>query len=92
MIPTVLYRLALYNIAVLVAFVFVYASILSDPVHFDAPSTDKRDVGSAVYFAVATHTTVGFGDIVAKSNRARAWTMAHLALVFVGMMAIPHFA
>ena len=87
-----LYRLAVYNLAVLVAFVFVYASILSDPAHFDAPSADKRGFGSAVYFAVATHTTVGFGDIVAKSSRARGWTMAHLALVFVGMMVIPHFA
>ena len=81
-------KLFAFNAVVLVVFGLAYASLLPDAAEFDAPSGDKRDVGSAVYYAVATHTTVGYGDIVARSARARMLTTVHIALVFCGMLYI----
>jgi hypothetical protein len=60
-----------YNAVVLAVFAYLYSTLLPDAAEFDVPSGDKRDIGSAVYYAVATHTTVGYGDIVARSG-ARA--------------------
>jgi len=81
-------KLLVYNAVVLAVFAYLYSTLLPDAAEFDVPSGDKRDVGSAVYYAVATHTTVGYGDIVARSGRARMLTTAHVAMVFVGMIYI----
>ncbi len=84
-------RMLAYNGAVFAAFVCVYAFLIADPREFDAPSGDKRDFGSAVYFAMVTHTTVGYGDIIARSGRARMLTAAHVALVFLGLVGAVKF-
>lgn len=81
-------KLFAFNAVVLVVFVCVYASLLPDAAEFDVPSGDKRDLSSAVYYAVATHTTVGYGDVLARSRRARMLTTVHMALVFCGMLYI----
>ena len=84
-------RMLAYHGAVFVAFACVYALLIADPKDFDAPSGDKRDFGSAVYFAMVTHTTVGYGDVVARSGRARMLTAAHVALVFLGLAGAVNF-
>jgi hypothetical protein len=87
-----LQKLLVYNAVVFAAFVLLYSGLIGDPKHFDVPGSDQRNFASAVYFAATTHTTVGFGDIVAKSTLARSLTMVHLALVFIGMLVIPHWS
>jgi len=40
------------------------------------------------YYAMSTHTTVGFGDIFPLTNYARSFVMTHMALVFLSVASL----
>lgn len=77
-------RLIVYHTAILLGFAAVYASLISSPEHIEITSANtERSRITALYMAVSTHTTVGYGDIVPASTRARLLTSLHMLLVFL---------
>jgi ion channel len=76
-------------VAVVGNFAYVYRGLsLRDPSAFTAPLS----MLDAFYFAVATFTTTGFGDLAAVSQAARVAVMAQMvagfALVSVGLALV----
>lgn len=59
------------------------------PDHFHVPNSDRDlNVGTAAYFSVVVHATVGFGDIYPISKEARAAVALHIALIILGSLGI----
>jgi voltage-gated potassium channel Kch len=79
-----LVSLLVYHSIILSVFTLIYASIISSPEHIEITSANtERSRITALYMAVSTHTTVGYGDIVPASTRARLLTSLHMLLVFL---------
>ncbi len=78
------FRIFVYNAVILAAFTAVYTTLIKDPAHIEitSPNTDRSTL-TALYMAVSTHTTVGYGDIVPTSTRARLLTSLHMLLVLL---------
>jgi hypothetical protein len=57
----------------------------ADPANFNVPGLTRLD---ALYFTITVFTTVGFGDIVASSESARALVMAQMILDLILIGAV----
>jgi len=72
------------------AIIFAFFTILYKYFPGGFQNNFKRGDGSrkpadwldVIYFSTATHTTVGYGDVVADSNLAKAAVSLHMLLVF----------
>ena len=77
--PTV-NNLLLNNLFVLLVFYFVYYSMDAvDPNCFGEP----LGPGTAFYFTLTTHSTVGYGDIGPKTGKAKLAVTIHLLCILL---------
>jgi len=100
-IVAVLYRIArdrIYNgLLIIILYLFLIAigtfvfSILYilDEAHFSGVIHRKNLINSMCYFSVATVSTIGYGDIVARSRSCRSVVIGFIAVsMFINMYAI----
>ena len=66
------------NLFVLTVFTLTY-KIMDMKAHFDVPST----MSNAMYFAISTHTTTGYGDVTPKTTVGRWVAFAHMMTVWL---------
>ena len=71
------YSFLFINVAVFVVFIFVY-KYMGMKKHFEVEPTFTN----ASYFAAATHSSTGFGDITPKTKTAKWVTFAHMTTVW----------
>ena len=60
---------------------FLYSWVTDDDIT-NLPKKPSERFMAIFYYNVTTSTTTGFGDIVPKSTRARAISMAHQLVMF----------
>ncbi|CAM9262949.1 unnamed protein product, partial [Hapterophycus canaliculatus] len=70
---------------VLVVFAELYWQLDQDD---DEKHFGFASVVDAYYFSTVTSSSVGFGDILPKSNRAKLLTMAHILAMFFVMLPV----
>lgn len=70
--------IAMYHAVLFLAFGAAYFALDFEK-HFGVP---KPSAITRVYFAAAVHSTVGFGDITAKTDKAKAIVTAHMMLAW----------
>lgn len=76
--------LILANIVLLGIFTLIYFIISKvDSGAFNYSLKQSLDFVDIVYFAIAIHTTVGFGDIVPAKTYAKLFVCAHMMLVLL---------
>jgi hypothetical protein len=76
----------LYNLSMhirLHAYIFLFFTalylLLDSETHFGCDNT----VTNAVYYAITTHSTTGYGDITAQTTTAKWISMAHMLAVWI---------
>lgn len=67
-----------WNAIIYIVFLSIYMAI-DMKTHF---GTEKNTLVNALYFTTTTHTTVGFGDITAKTPLAKMLVSAHMLCVW----------
>ena len=67
------YEFVIFNLILIVAFSFVY---MKERENF----TGIDDMTNAAYFAIITQSSVGYGDILPKTNRGKMIVMVHVML------------
>jgi len=77
-----LIRLLFVNLLLMIFFAIIYKLI--DKEQEQSFSQDKKmSMLDSIYYSVVTHTTVGYGDISPKSNKARIATILHILFVLI---------
>jgi Ion channel len=76
-----------YNVVVFLAFTAAYMS-LDFATHFTSVSRVPVSPLGKVYFSVMTHSSVGCGDILPRSDLARVLTGAHATLSWLQVVLI----
>lgn len=71
-----------WNIVIFLAFLVTYMAIDMKK-HFDV----ENSLVNGIYFTTTSHTSVGFGDITAKTPLAKMLVVAHMAIVW-GLIAV----
>lgn len=71
-----------YNVAIFFTMALVYF-LIGMTKHFNLPDGTGGHVGTALYFAMVTHTTTGYGDISPKTGLARSLVTLHMSLVWL---------
>lgn len=75
----------LSNLIVLVVFAELYWQLDQDD---DEQHFGFASVVDAYYFSTVTSSSVGFGDILPKSNRAKMLTIVHILAMFFVMLPV----
>lgn len=76
--------------SVLIATVFAYKFWLMGPEHFSVGQLEFS-LRTMIYFSVVTFTTLGYGDILPKTDAAAAWVVAEVVIGYMmlgGLIAI----
>ena len=75
------------NLLIYILFVCCYLFFIND---FDHSVKNEKEnytytdnLISVIYFGLTTHTTVGFGDIIPRTNRLKTLISIHILLTFV---------
>lgn len=75
------------NLVIYISFVLCYLFFIND---FDHSVKNENDnytnvdnLISVIYFGLTTHTTVGFGDIIPRTNRLKIIISIHILLTFI---------
>lgn len=76
--------IVLYHIAILLAFGAAYFAMDFEK-HFGVA---KPSPATRMYFAATVHSSVGFGDITAKTDAAKAIVSAHMLLAWIPIVLI----
>jgi len=66
---------------IFIVFTTLYA-VMDFQTHFGSSSTN------ALYFSASVHTSVGFGDIVPKTNEAKLIVTVHMLVSFAATLLI----
>ena len=79
-----LYFLLIQTIIYIVFFIINIILMKTKPDNWKNLGCDNNCVWSdAFYFTTATHSSIGFGDVVPKGKWVRTMTSIHMLLVFI---------
>jgi len=75
-------RFLVIAVIIIICFAIIYWC-MGNNTNFHTNTNDDLTFLDALYFAVGTHTTIGYGDITAKSQFMRAITSVQIALLII---------
>jgi len=78
-------RFLVLTIIVILCFTTIYW-LLGDTTNFNTSTNTNLTFLDALYFTIVTHTTIGFGDITAKSQLMRGITSCQIALLITKIL------
>ena len=76
-------RKAFLHLSTIAAFGGVYAFLDEDDFVYPGHTNTDHWVRNSFYYSAVTHTTLGFGEIVPKSDAARVATVVHALMVLL---------
>lgn len=77
---------ATYHGAVFMTFFALYMFIPGGFArHFNVPTTQPLGAADIAYYTMATHSSVGYGDIYPKTTQARVLVTAHMFMVVMAL-------
>ena len=81
---------ALYHVVVFTIFYCLYLNLPDGfAAHFNVPDKTKQwGAGDIAYYTMATHATVGYGDVYAVTTPARVLVTTHMLLVAIQMFGM----
>jgi len=71
------------NIAIIIVFAFIYSSMGTSENFNGVEDGESFGFTTAMYFSATTQSTVGYGDISPKSNKAKIIVMIHQMIVIL---------
>ena len=74
------------HLVIVLLFTFVYAYYLT-PEDFIG-GEQLNDISDYLYFSVITHASVGYGDILPKTKRAKIIVTSHVVLSFIFIVSL----